>query len=298
MLQKTEITLIPEVLELVPPRTATPEAARIPLVLDSPHSGTVYPQDFNYSVQHAVLKRLEDAWVDELFDTAPNHGAYFLRALFPRGYIDPNRHQEDIDNLMLEEPWPGPVNPTDKVKWGKSLLFRQVSEQPVYDRRLAVAEVRRRLDHYYWPYHRHLQALLDALWRERGRVYHLNCHSMPGISPPNSPEGPGVRRADFVLGDRDGSTCDEEFTRLVRDHLADAGFRVKINDPYKGVELVRRYSDPDSGRHSLQIEINRGLYMSRGSRRKPEAFAALQDTLDGLLAVVRGYVLERCQHAA
>jgi len=78
--------------------------------------GTAYPEDFNYAIEYGILRRLEDAWIDELFDTAPDHGAYILRALFPRGYIDPNCHEEDIDNAMLEEPWPGPVNPTDKAR--------------------------------------------------------------------------------------------------------------------------------------------------------------------------------------
>ena len=35
--------------------------------------------------------------------------------------------------------------------------------------------------------------------------------------------------------------------------------------PTKGVELVRRYSNPESGLHSLQLEINRKLYMDEQS---------------------------------
>ena len=289
-------TLIADVLELIPPRgrsQLTSTAAledRVPLVLDSPHSGCVYPEDFNCAINLNVLRRLEDTWVDELFSAAPDHGAYLLRALFPRSYIDPNRHQEDIDNDMLVEPWPDGVNPSDKVKWGKSLFFRQVSEQSVYDRQLELEEVKRRLEGYYWPYHQHLHSVLDALWDAHGHVYHLNCHSMPGVSPENTPEGPGVTRADFVLGDRDGSTCDDDFTNFVYHFLVDAGFEVKINDPYKGVELVRRYSDPAKGRHSLQIEINRSLYMTRGGFQKSANFPVLKATLDDLLAALCEYV--------
>ncbi len=296
----SQITLIADVLELIPPRGLAETALenRTPLVLDSPHSGTVYPLDFDYAVDHKIIKRLEDSWVDELFDSAPDHGAYFLRALFPRVYVDPNRHEEDIDDEMLQEPWPGKINPTDKVRWGKGLFFRQVAELPVYDRRLGVDEIQRRLDEYYWPYHQHLSSVLDALWDARGQVYHLNCHSMPGVSPSNSPEGAGVARADFVLGDRDGSTCDEEYTEFVHEYLRESGFTVKVNDPYKGVELVQRYSDPGNGRHSLQIEINRGLYMSRGAVKKSADFRALKNTLDGLLAALCGYVKERSDSAA
>jgi len=140
-----------------------------------------------------------------------------------------------------------------------------------------VSEVRRRLERYYWPYHQHLRKLLEIIWQVHGRVYHLNCHSMPGVSPPNSPEGPGVTRADIVLGDRDGSTCDEDYTHFVDEFLSAAGLDVKINDPYKGVELVRRYSDPDNGRHSLQIEINRGLLSLNDPRLQAQVLVPVYD---------------------
>src|SRR3546814_9453750 len=78
-----------------------------------------------------------------------------------------------------------------------------------------------------------------------GKVWQVNCHSMPSISGPHSPEGSGIERADFVLGDRDGTTCSAEFVDLVRKTLEGFGYGVRVNDPYKGVEIVRAYSDPD-----------------------------------------------------
>ena len=84
---------------------------------------------------------------------------------------------------------------------------------------------------------------------------------MPSVSTVKSPEGPGVRRPQFVLGDRGGTASAPEFTAPVRDALVGFGYEVKVNDPYKGAELVRAYADPVAGRHSLQIEISRALYM-------------------------------------
>ena len=81
----------------------------LPLVLDSPHSGNDYPADFDHVPPRDMLRRAEDAFVDELFETAPAHGASFLKALFPRSYIDPNRHEHEVDLTMLGEPWPHPV---------------------------------------------------------------------------------------------------------------------------------------------------------------------------------------------
>jgi N-formylglutamate amidohydrolase len=94
---------------------------------------------------------------------------------------------------------------------------------------------------------------------------------------------PGRARADFVLGDRDQSTCAPEFTAFVAGQLAAMGYSVAINDPYKGVELVRKHGRPGEGRHSLQIEINRRLYMNEETLEKTGGFGALQANLTRLL---------------
>jgi hypothetical protein len=74
------------------------------------------------------------------------------------------------------------------------------------------------------------------------------------------------------------------------------GYDVKINDPYKGVELVRAFSDPSANRHSLQIEVNRKLYMDERTREKTAGFAALRRDLDRLLETVAAYASERGSH--
>jgi N-formylglutamate deformylase len=269
---------LPGVLEL-----RAPMAAPVPVVFDSPHSGSDYPDDFGHCMTHQGLRRLEDAFVDELFDHAPQAGAMFLRALFPRSYIDPNRAPDDIDVDMLDGEWPLDANPGPKTDSGIGLIFRSAQEGPVYNRKLQVSEVRRRLDAYYWPYHRALETALERTWQQFGEVLHVNCHSMKSVSTGVMPEGSGVARPDFVLGDRDGSTCAPEITAAVARLLSDAGHRVAVNAPYKGMELIARYSDPGRGRHSLQIEINRSLYMDEHNVLKSEGFASLRDTLRRLV---------------
>ncbi|MBM3355999.1 MAG: N-formylglutamate amidohydrolase, partial [Betaproteobacteria bacterium] len=111
--------------------------------------------------------------------------------------------------------------------------------------------------------------------------------SMRGTAGRQSEEGEGNVRADFVLGDRDGTTCDPGFTELVRRTLAGMGYSVKVNDPYKGVELVRAYSDPMAGRHSLQIEISKRLYMDEAALAKSAGFGRLQKDLTTLLEQIR-----------
>jgi len=276
---------LPGVLEFVPP-TAPP----VPVVFDSPHSGAHYPEDFRHCMSEQGLRRLEDAFVDELFDDAPDVGVSFLRALFPRSYIDPNRAPDDIDVAMLDGEWPHEANPGPKSESGIGLIFRLAAEGPVYDRKLAVHEICNRLDRYYWPYHRTLQDLLDVTWKRFGTVLHVNCHSMKSVSTGSMPEGRGARRADFVLGDRDGTACAPGLTEQVHGHLSAAGYTVAVNAPYKGMELVRRYSDPNRGRHSLQIEVNRALYMDEHRVRKSEGFNALKGTLRGLAASMGAFL--------
>ena len=108
-----------------------------------------------------------------------------------------------------------------------------------------------------------------------------------------SPEGPGVPRPDFCIGTRDGTTCDTEFAELVERFLSDLGYRVTIDDPYKGMELVRRYSDPLRGRHSLQLEINRRLYMDESRISKNEGFATLKAHMTGLVESICDYAQAR-----
>src|SRR3546814_19355388 len=105
---------------------------------------------------------------------------------------------------------------------------------------------------------------------------------MPARGNAASEDGP-VARADFVLGDRDGTTCEPAFTAFVAGELRSLGYEVKINEPYKGVQLVRRYADPAAGRHRLQIEVNRQLYMDEVSREQKGRHAALPADLAQLV---------------
>jgi N-formylglutamate amidohydrolase len=134
---------------------------------------------------------------------------------------------------------------------------------------------------------------MDDIHTAMGSVWHVNCHSMPEVSTSVSPEGPGVSRPDFCLGTRDGTTCDAEFADTIRGCLRSMGYQVTIDDPYKGVELVRRYSDPADGRHSVQIEINRRLYMDEARIEKNGGFTELTDAVARMVGVICDYARSR-----
>jgi len=280
--------LAPDVLERF-----DPEGQFAPVVFDSPHSGSVYPDDFGHCIERIHLRQTEDTFIDELFANAPRSGATLLCALFARSYVDPNRSLDDIDPSLLQGRWPYGANPGEKAKLGAGLIPSREPGGVVYDRALSVEEACHRLDTYYWPYHRELEQALDRAQQRAGAFWHVNCHSMPAISTSVSAEGPGVSRPDFCLGTRDGTTCDSEFVELVEGCLVDMDYAVTIDDPYKGVELVRRYSDPLHGRHSLQVEINRGLYMDEASITRHEGFVALKANVTRLIEVICDYASAR-----
>jgi len=269
-----------------------PIAPPAPVVFDSPHSGRHYPDDFRPAAPMDVIRRTEDAFVDELYAKAPAQGAVLLGALFPRAYIDPNRALADLDPALVEGGWPG-AEGGEKSARGIGLIWRLVPPNiEIYDRRLSPTEVRRRIDRYWRPYQDAVDESVAAAHARFGSVWHVNCHSMPSQGDVSAGD-PGRRRADFVLGDRDGTSCEPDFTRLVEDSLRALGYGVVRNDPFKGVELVRRNGRPGVGRHSLQIEVNRALYMNETTFQKLPGFGRLKADIGVLVERICAYARER-----
>jgi N-formylglutamate amidohydrolase len=266
-----------------------------PLVVDSPHSGRAYPEDFGHVAPMELLRRAEDAFVDDLFEAVPRYGAGFLKALFPRSYIDPNRHEGEIDETMLAAAWPRNLKITERTEMGLGLIRRLIKGNvAIYDRLLSVAEVEARIARYHRPYHDELEVMLDEAHARFGGVWHINAHSMKAMG---RRKGQSIPRDDFVLGDLEGESCDAVFTEFVAQTLREFGYTVRLNHPFKGAELVTRFGRPRDGRHSLQIEINRSLYMDEDKIEKTEGFEALQRDIDRLLAAVADFTAEQVRGA-
>ena len=269
----------------------TPVAPSIPLVCDSPHSGTTYPDDFGHAVPRALLRAAEDTHVEALWQAAPDVGATLLAAHFPRSYIDANRTLDDLDPELLDAPWPTPLAPSEKTRLGYGLIWRNVNATtPIYARKLPVAEVQRRITRCYQPYHTALATAIEQTHARFGAVWHLNLHSMPN----NAYERLQIQNthplADFVLGDRDGTTCEPAFVDLVERELKARGYTVARNDPYKGVQLIAHIGQPGRQRHSMQVEIRRPIYMDETSRERNAQFGTVQRDLTGVLQAIACYL--------
>lgn len=264
-----------------------------PVVLDSPHSGVAYPDDFRHACDLAILRQAEDTHVERLYDFAPDLGVAWIEALFPRSYLDVNRNTTELDVTLLEDPWSDAVETEPaalaKVRLGKGLVWRLTDEgQAIYDRKLTAAEVRERIERCWRPYHDAVADAIAAAQARHGYSIHLNCHSMPSVASAYATLFPGLRHPDFVIGDRDGTSADPRLSRALVELLRGLGYSVEYNHPYKGVELVRRHGDPERQRHSIQVEVNRKLYMDERSLELNAGFeplrAHLREMVDWLLA--------------
>lgn len=265
----------PGVVTVVPP-----SGARVPAVFDSPHSGTTVPPDSARAVSDAQVLKASDTHVDALWDHVPALGAPYLIAEFPRSYLDVNRNLADIDLAMIDGDWPHKVRDSATARRGMGLMWRYAwGDTPMNRRKLTIAEVENRIDTYWRPYHSLLSGLIGDTARRFGHVVHVNCHSMPSVGHSMSADPPGSQRPDVVLSDRDGTSCDPGLVPALAKVFRDHGLTVAVNDPYKGGELVIANNDPAAGCHSVQIELNRRLYMDEETRERTDGFGALKDIL-------------------
>ena len=268
--------------ELDPPLDVIePTSLTSGVVLSSPHSGSIYPDRFLKSARldAASLRRSEDAFVDELFLPSVDLGCPLLRARFPRAFLDANREPYELDPRMFEGRLPAYANTRSvRVAGGLGTIARIVGDaHEIYARRLPVEDALRRIDELHKPYHDALRALTDRAVRRFGLTLLIDCHSMPSASGAAQLSGGAGRderaKADFVLGDRYGTSCDKTFSDAAEYELRRLGYAVDRNKPYAGGYITEHYGQPADGRHALQIEINRALYMDERTLQRNSGFA-------------------------
>jgi N-formylglutamate amidohydrolase len=256
-----------------------PDRQTAPFVFDVPHAGDVYPQAFVDAsrLEPTALRRSEDAHVDRLFAGVTALGAPLLSARFPRAYLDVNREPYELDPRMFDGRLPPYCNTRSmRVAGGLGTVPRIVADgQDIYRGRLPVAEAAARIDQLYKPYHRVLRNLLRRTEEGFGHVVLIDCHSMPSAGLGRD----GAARADIVLGDRYGTSCAPVLSNLVETVLRDLGYRVVRNKPYAGGFITEHYGVPAQGRHALQVEIARSLYMDEASLAPTAGFATLSRDL-------------------
>ncbi len=262
-----------------------PKVQTAPVVFASPHSGRHYPDAFVASsrLDATSLRRSEDAYVDLLFEGVPDHGAPLIAAHYARAYCDLNREPYELDPAMFSGPLPVAANTrSPRVASGLGTIARTVgSGLGIYRSKLSVDEVERRLGACYRPYHAQLERMIAATHEQFGWCLLVDCHSMPSVMGDVSYQ-PGSHTMDLVLGDCHGQACSEEITALIETFLSEKGYGVVRNAPYSGGFTTCHYGNPELKSHSIQIEINRNLYLDESSISPGPNFDRLRADLDGM----------------
>ncbi|HEX3487112.1 MAG TPA: N-formylglutamate amidohydrolase [Micropepsaceae bacterium] len=265
-----------------PVMVARPLRQTAPFIFASPHSGRLYPASFarQSRLDAVMLRKSEDAFVDELFASVPELGAPLIAARFPRAFVDANRASGEIDPAMFDAPLASAIAPrTPRVAAGLGVIPRIVRDGvEIYVARLPAQEAHFRLESFYRPYHAALAKLVSETRELFGIAIVIDCHSMP---PPS-------RGSDIVIGDCYGEAAAAELIVAAQRALAELGFAVMRNTPYAGGYTTNLYGKPESGTHALQIEISRSLYLDEASMTKTAAFPHCKERLSRFAARLMG----------
>ncbi|MBX3665848.1 MAG: N-formylglutamate amidohydrolase [Burkholderiales bacterium] len=270
-----------------------PAAPPAPLVVDVSRSGREYPKEYRSPLPFTTVHDNVSMYVEDLWAGAPAAGGTLLYCCFPNTWVDVNRNEADMDPAVVDGEWPRPLKPTARTLEGLGLIkTKSRYGEPFQERRLTVAEIEERLARYYRPYHAELKRLVDATHARFGVLRQISCHCMSAVGAPTHPDA-GKPRADFCISDLHGRTSSPQTMALIADTLKGWGYSVSVNEPYVGNELIGRHGDPGRGIDSVQIEINKKLFMDTRTFRRTAGFDRLKADLDRLLRVVAADALKR-----
>ncbi len=263
-----------------------PDVRTTSVVFASPHSGRDYPWSFvrRSVLDERTLRSSEDAFVDTLFGRAPEHGAPFLAATYPRAWIDVNRSADELDPALIEGLTRKAHNP--RVASGLGVVPRVVANgRAIYRGKMSRREADGRIRDVWQPWHDAISQLMKDSTTLFGEAVLVDCHSMPheAIESLSHPRG---RRPDIVLGDRFGAAASSEVVDRIEAAFASEGFRVARNAPFAGAYVTQHYGRPARGQHVVQIEIDRALYMNEQLIRPNGNFKSFVSQLERITAEI------------
>ena len=236
-----------------------------PFLISIPHSGERVPPEVPWleGLPEPLLMCDVDRFVDQLyqpvFDQLP---IPHVKTEWHRYVVDLNRLPDDVDADSVM----GSSNPAGKfpmgLHWVKTTRGQRLMPKPI------TSEAHRQLvARYFQPFHEQvLKVYADLRAQGASKVYHLDAHSMPSMGT-SAHADPGQRRAEIVISDWKGKSCEPSYKDLVIEAYEKAGLQVAYNWPYVGGRVTQTYGQPDKGQHAIQVEINRALYMNEETKQ-------------------------------
>jgi N-formylglutamate deformylase len=218
-----------------------------PLIVSMPHVGTFIPWSVGRSLDACAARRPDTDWhLAQLYDFLEALDATVITANYSRYVVDVNR-PPDGANL-----YPGQDTP-------RLCPIDTFDRQPLYRRgEPDAAEIARRLQRVWHPYHRRIEREIERVRREQGAVLLWDAHSITSEVPRLFPG----RLADFNLGTADNTSCDpalaESLIVALRRH---SRYTAVLNGRFKGGYITRRYGAPARDVHAVQLEMAEAVYM-------------------------------------
>ncbi len=267
-----------------PYRLTMPDMRSTSAVFASPHSGRDYPWAFvrRSVLEERVLRSSEDAFVDQLFQSAPLHGAPLLAATYPRAWVDVNRSADELDPALIEGIRKGAHNP--RVASGLGVVPRVVANgRAIYRGKLTRREADARIQNGWRPWHETVEKLLADSRAMFGEAILIDCHSMPHEAIETLSHQRG-KRPEIVLGDRFGAAASADVVDRIEASFSEAGLRVARNAPFAGAFVTQHYGRPAQSQHVIQIEIDRSLYMNERMIRPNANFATFSALIERVVS--------------
>lgn len=238
---------------------------RKPFILTVPHSGEQVPDEASWllGLEETVLMCDVDRYVDQLYKGIVEELQIpHVYAQWHRYAVDLNRWADDVDQDSVMDSQHPSGSFARGLHWVITTKGQRLMPKPM-TRELHDVLVEK----YFEPFHVAVRkSFADCKKAGASNVYHLDAHSMPSLGTKEHRD-PGQYRSDVVISDCDGQSCSRDFLDLVVESYRSAGLNVAINWPYGGGRVTETYGHPDRGQHSIQVELNRALYMNEENKK-------------------------------
>ena len=265
---------------------------KFPIVLSSPHAGDVFPKEFleNVALGESELRSSEDCFVTELIKNASDAGIPLISMNISRTFIDVNRDKIELDDSMFYNAPDLSNISSRRCRVGLGVLHRVVyPAKNIYNGLLNYNEAIERIKKVYDVYHKRLTQLVEQCVREFGYCYIIDCHSMPSMICSIMNES---KPLDFCICNLFDESCPPEVSLKMRQNLEQYNYRVEFNRPYSGAYITFNYCQPRRKIYTMQLEINRQIYMNEKNYSKKPKFQTLSDNICSSIIALGNFLLD------
>lgn len=256
------------------------------IFLTSPHSGEEVPKEVEWlqNLEEKVLMCDVDRFVDRLYQPAIDKLRIdFIKARWHRYVVDLNRSKKDVDaDSVHGSAHPSGTHPKG-FHWSVTTQGQTLINEPLSQKTHESLYKK-----YYLPFHQSVEERFEKKSKEitGPEILHLDVHSMPSMGT-SFHRDMGEKRSQIVISDKEGKSCKSEFKDIVIAAYKKVGFEVAYNWPYVGGYITEHYGNPQKGRHTLQVEMNRELYMDETTKKwDPAQGQKVQNLLTKALEII------------